>query len=131
MVSNNQIVCTGRKIISQLKKSTVRFSFLTLHFNLHSISRTKTVVLLVCMEWFQGSSCSLNIALPRCFPKASAKVRQKFEPANIFEDFFKKSREKIKHTGKICAIDINSRQTNDKKSSTTVPVCFAKNLIFF
>ena len=32
MVSNNQIVCTGRKIISQLLKSTVRFSFLTLHF---------------------------------------------------------------------------------------------------
>ena len=71
-----------------------------------------------------------QLALPRCFPKASAKVRQIFEPANIFEDFFKKSREKIKHTGKICANTINPRQINDKNHQQHCRFVLSKALFF-
>jgi hypothetical protein len=67
------------------------------------------------MEWFQGSSCFHKTALTRCFPKASAKVKQIFISANYFEDFLQKSREKIKHTIKICANTINSRLDIGKK----------------
>ena len=71
-----------------------------------------------------------QLALPRCFPKASAKVRQIFEPANFFEDFFKKSREKIKHTGKICANTINPRQINDKNHQQHCRFVLSKALFF-
>ena len=51
------------------------------------------------MEWFQGSSCS-QIALPRLFPKASAKVVQLFLTANYFQSFFQKARKNYAHNPK-------------------------------
>ena len=41
--------------------------------------------------------CPFITALPRCFPKASAKVMQVFELANKLESFFVKKREKINY----------------------------------
>jgi hypothetical protein len=48
------------------------------------------------MECCQGSIVAVRsfIALPRCFPKASAKVMQVFEPANKLESFFVKKARK-------------------------------------
>ena len=89
MVSTLQIVCTGRKIISQLLK--IDGSFFVPYFTLIlcPISQTKTVVLLVCMEWFQGSSCyRFSTALPRCFPKANTKVRQTFGTHKHLKKYF-------------------------------------------
>jgi hypothetical protein len=46
------------------------------------------------MEWFQGSSCyRFSTALPRCFPKASAKVVLFFISAN----YLKRKITKIQH----------------------------------
>ena len=50
------------------------------------------------MECCQGSIVAIaRIALPRCFPKASAKVRQIFELTNYLQVFFQKNREKINY----------------------------------
>ena len=76
-------VLAGKFVLSNLIDGSFFVPYFTLI--LYSISRTKTVVLLVCMEWFQGSSCSHKTALPRCFPKASAKVVQLFLTANYFD----------------------------------------------
>ena len=56
-------------------------------------------------------------ALPRSFPKASAKVVQFSNTTNLFEDFFEKSREKIKHTTIICANNLFSGLNPIKKLS--------------
>ncbi|MBO5921592.1 MAG: hypothetical protein J6Q48_04315, partial [Bacteroidaceae bacterium] len=63
-------------------------------------------------------------ALPRCFPKASAKVVLFFISANYLEIFFEKSREKIKHTGKICAIKLFTGLNPTKK--TLIELLFLK-----
>ncbi|MBP3408102.1 MAG: hypothetical protein J6K83_03060, partial [Bacteroidaceae bacterium] len=54
------------------------------------------VVLLVCMECCQGSSCFIA-EQPCCFPKASAKVELFSELTNFLEEIFKKKREKINY----------------------------------
>ena len=75
------------------------------------------------MEWFQGSSCyRFSTALPRCLPKASAKVVLFFISANYLEIFFEKSREKIKHTGKICAIKLFPGLNPTKKTANRIAV---------
>jgi hypothetical protein len=57
-----------------------------------------------------------HLALSRTcsFPKASAKVRQFFEPANKYKYFFEKSGEKINHASKTCAILLKLQQKSQK-----------------
>ena len=91
MVSTVQIVCTGRKIISQLLK--IDGSFFVPYFTL-----------ILCPIFTNKDRCtaclygmvsriimlSFSTALPRCFPKASAKVVLFFISANKWRNFFAK-----------------------------------------
>ena len=74
-------------------KLTVRFSFLTLHFNQQSKKTIDRCT--ACLYGMFSRIILLSRKLTvRSFPKASAKVRQIFKPANYSKDFFEKSREK-------------------------------------
>ena len=67
--------------------STVRFSFLTLHFT----DNWKTaigVVLLVCMECFQGSSCLTRNCAVAFVPESEYKGKTNFRTAKIFQGYF-------------------------------------------
>ena len=125
MVSTLQIVYTGRKIISQLLK--IDGSFFVPYFTLISLSDfSNKDRCTACLYGMVSRIIMLSffIALPRCFPKASAKVKQIFISANYFEDFLQKSREKIKHTIKICAIKLFSGLNPTKK--TLIELLFLK-----
>ena len=116
MVSTVQIVCTGRKIISQLLK--IDGSFFVPYFTLISLSDFSNKDRCTACLYGMVSRIimlSFSTALPRCFPKASAKVVLFFISANYLEIFFEKSREKIKHTIKICAIKLFSGLNPTKK----------------
>ncbi|MBR3616359.1 MAG: hypothetical protein IKL56_07030, partial [Bacteroidaceae bacterium] len=69
---------------------TVRFSFLTYLLTFDQKIKGH-VVLLVCMECCQGSSC-LIAEQPCCFPKASAKVELFSELTNKTQVFFENNR---------------------------------------
>ena len=71
---------------------------------------------------FKDHRAHKKTALTRCFPKASAKVVLFFIPANYLEIFFEKSREKIKHTGKICAIKLFPGLNPTKKTANRIAV---------
>jgi hypothetical protein len=125
MVSTVQIVCTGRKIISQLLK--IDGSFFVPYFTLISLSDFSNKDRCTACLYGMVSRIimlSFSTALPRCFPKASAKVVLFFISANYLEIFFEKSREKIKHTGKICAIKLFPGLNPTKK--TLIELLFLK-----
>ena len=78
------------------------------------------------MECCQGSSC-ISESQPRCFPKASAKVRLFFELANKSQVFLKKNREKINYAAKKCAIVINLNQKSQIHQPYQTEILFFKN----
>ena len=85
MVSTAQIVCTGRKIISQLLK--IDGSFFVPYFTLISLSDFSNKDR--CTACLYGMVSRIIVlsstALPRCFPKASAKVVLFFISANYLK----------------------------------------------
>ena len=94
MVSTVQIVCTGRKIISQLLK--IDGSFFVPYFTLISLSDFSNKDRCTACLYGMVSRIimlSFSTALPRCFPKASAKVVLFFISAN----YLKRKITKIQH----------------------------------
>ena len=108
-------VLAGIKSISNLFDGSFFVPYFT---SIICSKKTDHVVLLVCMECCQGSSCFIE-AQPCCFPKASAKVQLFSKLPNKSQEFFEKSREKINHATKECAIITTFNQISKKSLAKT------------
>ena len=93
--STNQIVCTGRKYNCMSDYLTVRIFVPYFTFNLQFQKETKDTLYCLSVWNVVKDHLACQVAQPRCFPKASAKVQLFSEPANKWRSFFTKKARKI------------------------------------